>query len=104
MRNVVYTTTKQDVWASDLNDLMASLRLFWMPYTFEVDEKEDDTFDIVAVDDRFEPDENALNSFHGICNIITVAIQMWIEGHSTGRFKEREEASGGLFGSPNWHN
>ena len=104
MRNVVYTTTRGDIWAEDLDDLIGALRVFWMPYNFVVEEGEDGMFDIVAVDDRFEPDNDALNAFHGVCSIITVSIQLWIEGHTTGRFKNKEVGTGGgLFGSPNWH-
>lgn len=88
MKNILYTTIKGDVWAEDVNDLLDALGLFWKPYKFTVEENEDkESFNIVATDARFEATEGAEAAFTQICGVITVAIQMWIEGHSTGRYK-----------------
>ena len=105
MQNVIYTTTKNDVWASDIEDLIDALNTFWMPYKFQVVDGENDTLDIVAEDSRFEPDNDALSAFDGVCNLIVISIQMWAEGHTVGRFKKKEVSEvGKLFGSSNWHN
>lgn len=88
MKNVVYTTSKYDVWASDVNDLLDALHSVWKPVRFEVDEKDNDMFDILAVDDRFEEDEGNKVLFSRIVFPIEAGIRMWIEGHSTGKYKQ----------------
>lgn len=86
MRSILYTTTKQDVWAKDLNDLMDCLRVFWMPYKFEVEER-DDAFDIVVLADHLDTEEHDEHKFHTLTNLMLISMRMWIEGHSIGRFK-----------------
>lgn len=88
MENVVYTTNKKDFWTVDSKDLVGTLKVFWLPYKFEVRQK-DEEVDIIAMDDRFEPTEGAISLFNNVCGVITVSIQMWIEGYSVGRYKTR---------------
>lgn len=87
MRNVVYKTDTKDSWAADVDDLMFSLRTFWMPYQFELEFHEGDVMEIVVVDDRYEADFEAESAFQQICGLIILSIQMWIEGHTVGRYK-----------------
>lgn len=86
MRNIVYTARRSDMWVEDVESLIRTLGVFWMVYKFELDHKDDGAFDIVVVDNRVEPTESALISFKGVCEIITLAIQIWIEGYTIGKF------------------
>ncbi|CAN5205546.1 hypothetical protein BH09PAT1_BH09PAT1_6310 [soil metagenome] len=98
MKNIIYTTSKNDEWYDDVDDLLEALRVLWGSYRFSMETLEDGSVEIVAEDSRFEATENALASFGGVCGVITLAIQMWIEGRTVGRHKQ----NGGLFGSSNW--
>ena len=86
MREIIYTTVKQDVWVKDIEDLLGALQTFWKPYLFDINECEE-VLNIILILDGEDAENFDEFIFKQVCEIVIISVQMWIEGHTVGKFK-----------------